>query len=163
MGLPDLFTLEHCSGRDTAEKWKSYIESLYKIFKTTLVDSGLTFNGLPIKCRWHDPYDGKHASFWHLVSEGEEEANRTPDPRRCERLSWIAWVIRRAADVTLVRSWMDERSTNSGRKSRITLWLYGSDYVVILEPRETYCLLVTAYCTSPRRREKLEKRWAAEP
>ncbi|MNH30689.1 hypothetical protein D3C79_909980 [compost metagenome] len=36
----------------------------------------------------HPVIQGKEATFWHMISEGNDEAERLPDLRRCERIRW---------------------------------------------------------------------------
>lgn len=161
MNLPPVIRIDEMSGADTAEKWKTYLEVVYGVFRRDVAEAQLRFQGLPVRCRYHEPYQGKHASFWHLMSEGTDEAARTPDLERCARIPWIAWVVRHADDVTLVRWWRQERVTSHGRKLRIPLWLFDHDYAVILEPRTDCCLLVTTFCVLPGQKLKFEKEWNA--
>lgn len=37
--------------------------------------------------------NGKHFGFWRVISDGELEDDRLPDLRRCERITWIAYLI----------------------------------------------------------------------
>ena len=138
MDLPTKLRVDDFPGADYAERWKAFLDGIYGVFLDSVVNGGLTFQGLPIKCRWYEPFDNKHASFWHLMSEGRVEADRTPDLDRCERIPWIAWVIQNADNPEHVRSWETERSTNRGLRTRLPLWLFSEDYVVILERRETF-------------------------
>lgn len=160
MSRPDPVHLQDMPGADTAEQWKAYLDCVYEIFRREVARDGLTFQGLPIKCRYQVPYDGKHASFWHLMSEGSVEADRTPDLERCARIPWIAWVIQHADDPALVRWWETERNTSHGRKTRVPLWLHGEDYVVILEKRPDFYLLITTFCLLPGQKIKFAKEWA---
>lgn len=161
MNLPPVILLETMPGVDTAEKWKNYLEEIYGLFCRDVVDAHLRFQSLPVKCRYHEPFQGKHASFWHLMSEGAEEDERTPNFDRCARIPWIAWVIRHADDPTLVRWWKHERVTNHGRKIRVPLWLFEHDYAVILEPRPDCCFLITTFCVRPGQKLRFEKEWTA--
>ncbi len=122
------------------EEWDSYQESLFEIFRTTILEAGLTFQGVKIQCRRQPEYQGKHAAFWHLISEGEREDQRTPDFRRCERLAWVAWIIQNA-DKKEISYWESKR----GRETNIVLWNEQSEFAVILGKRNGYYLLLTAY------------------
>jgi hypothetical protein len=90
MSLPRKIIVDEFPGADYAERWKAFLEAIYLIFEQTLANGGLRFQGLPVKCRYHPPYNGKHSSFWHLMSEGKVEDERTPDLERCARISWIS-------------------------------------------------------------------------
>lgn len=159
--LPSQILLAEMPGSDTTEKWKSYLDHIYGIFRREVAEARLEFQGLPIKCRYHEPYDGKHFSFWHLISEGRVEQDRTPDLDRCARISWVAWMIRNSNDSTQVRSWETERSTKRGRKTRVVLWLFQHDYAVILEKRADFFLLITTYCILPHQKKNFEREWKA--
>ena len=43
--------------------------------------------------------------------------------------------------------------------THVPLWLFEHDYVVILEKREAFYLLITTYCLRPRQVEKFEQEW----
>ena len=159
MNLPAVILIEQMAGADSTAKWKVYLDHIYGVFCQEIANAQLRFRGLPVKCRYHEPYDGKHASFWHLISEGRIEADRTPDLDRCARIPWIAPVIHHADDAAHVHSWEHERVTSRGRKTRVVLWLFQHDYAVILEPREEYCLLITTYCVQPGQKQKFEREW----
>lgn len=94
------------------------------------------------------------------MSEGKDEAARTPDLERCARIPWIAPIIQNADDATSVRWWENERTSSHGVKTRVPLWLFEHDYVVILEKREEFYLLITTYCLRPRQVEKFAQEWA---
>ncbi len=132
------------------EKWNIYIEELFLVFRKTLIDSKLTFKGLPLKIRQHPPYKEKHFAFWHLITEGEKEEERTPDLRRCERISWVSWVIQNHEMNKGISSWPNKR----GSETHIVLWYETGDYAVILAERNGYFLLKTAYIVDERRKKK---------
>ena len=158
-GIPNLTPFAQVPGIDVSVRWKNYVEQIYDIFSREVVNGHLTYKGLPIRCRYHEPYDGKHFTFWHLISEGEAEEDRTPDFERCERISWISWIIRNAKNQNLIRSWENERITSRGKKTMVPLWLVSADYVVILEKRADYYLLITSYCIEPHRKARFEQEW----
>jgi hypothetical protein len=161
MNLPPLISFEDFPGADSAAKWPLYVNQIYDVFCQEVAHAKLSFRGLPIKCRYEKPYEGKHASFWHLMSEGQVEEDRTPDLARCARIPWIAEVIRHADDLNFVRCLDQYRETSRGRKKRVALWVYKQDYAIILEPRENCCFLITTYCVRPGQKLKFEKEWRA--
>lgn len=123
--------------------WNSYIEAVYGHFKAAFVDSTPMFLGKRVGLKRHPMLDNKEAVFWHMTSEGKEEAERTPDLRRCERVCWLRPTIEHCDDGA-VRWWRNKR----GGDRRVVLWLFEHDYVVVLAERGQYCLLWTAYCVS---------------
>lgn len=159
MILPPRLSVGEFPGADYAERWKAFLEGIYQVFLRDVAHGGLRFQGKPVKCRYHEPYDGKHFSFWHLMSEGKEEQERTPDLERCARIPWIATVIQNADDAAHVRWWENERSSSRGLKTHVPLWLFEHDYAVILEKRPDFYLLLTTYCLRPRQVEKFEQEW----
>jgi hypothetical protein len=159
MSLPPKMSVGDFPGADFTERWKGFLDGIYQVFLKTVANGGLRFQGLPVKCRYHPPYDDKHFSFWHLMSEGKAEAERTPDLERCARVSWIAWVIQNADKPDVVRWWENERSTGHGLKTHVPLWFVEQNYVVILEKRADFYLLLTTYCLRGHQIEKFEKEW----
>jgi hypothetical protein len=159
MPLPALLRIDDCPGDDFASRWGVFREVLYQVFLRQLANAGLTYANLPVKCRYHPAYDNKHGSFWHLITEGKVEDNRTPDLDRCTHLQWVAWIVRNADNPSLIRSWEQQRSTSRGMSKRIPLWLFEENYVVILEKREDCFLLVTAFTPGSHQVETYEREW----
>lgn len=133
--------------------WDAYLEAIYAWFRQDFIVSKPVFQGrrlglkrLPMSC-------GKEATFWHMISEGTEEATRVPDFRRCERIRWPKPVIEHDSDAA-VKVWRNQR----GRDERICLWIEHENYLVILADRGTYILPWTAYLVEkPHQQMKLRK------
>ena len=102
-GLPPLIPFGVGLGEDDAERWHDFVEGLYGLYKKTLVRAGLTFRGLPVRCRFMFETFGKHYAFWHMMQEGPIEDDRTIDPERCERLLWLGWTIENANSNACIR------------------------------------------------------------
>jgi hypothetical protein len=81
--LPTLVVFNSYNG-----DWDLYEAALYAVFMTDFVHSKPTFRGKRLGLKRHPVSQGKEATFWHLISEGANEADRTPDMRRCERIGW---------------------------------------------------------------------------
>lgn len=148
MVLPELVQLEAYNGN-----WTAYVDAVYKYYLLDLVNSGLTFQGLPVRCQFRPPTQGKHYGFWHVISTGNREEERTPDLSRCERIRWIAWVIRHA-DISPHVTWWENRRWGS---IHVVLFFEEQNYIVVLAKRTGYFLLKTAYCAEPHRIKSLEK------
>lgn len=125
---------------NTAE-WESYQDKLFNVFKATIIDNRLFFQGLPVNPRRFPETRGKHFTFWHLISEGEKEDERTPDLRRCERIGWIAWVIKNHGNHPDISSWENRR----GSSKNIVVWYEKGEFAVFLGKRNGYFLLLSAY------------------
>lgn len=142
---------------DYDQNWARYFEALYRFFRQDFVESAPTFMGLKMGLKRHPLIDGKEATFWHLISEGPEEAKRNPDFQRCKRIRWPRPVIENA-DGVIVKIWENERRS----ETRICLWFETQEYLVILALRNNYLLPWTAYLvTEEHRQRKLQKEYEA--
>jgi len=126
-----------------------YDELLYQIFKAQFIDSAPIFNGFPVKIRFHPKVCDKEQTFFHVTSKNyTPDTERCPDPRRCERINWIrAFIENYDCDPSLceacegVKVWYEPYHSYQ----RVYLLLEEERYVVILEKRESFILLITAY------------------
>jgi hypothetical protein len=151
--LPALVRLEDHGG-----DWEKYINAVFAEFYRDFIESQPKFRGRWVRCRRDPMFDGKEAGFWHCVSEGESEARRVPDLRRCERIRWIRAVIEHATDPS-VDHWTNKR----GPETRHLIW-WDEAFLVVLAERTRqrdgfqYFQLITAYCTpEEQRRDKLRR------
>ena len=148
--LPPLVLLADFQG-----DWENYFEAVYAYFKHDFVDSQPIFQGKQLRLKRHPVEQGKEATFWHLISEGKNEEERTPDLRRCERVRWPRTIIEKGSE-PVIKIWGNERK---GEK-RICLWLEEYEYLVVLAERTDYLLLWTAYLvTYPHQKRKLQKEY----
>ena len=144
--LPALVLLEQYGG-----EWERYIEAVYRYFREDFIDSRPKFENRNVGLKRYPLFQQKECTFWHCTSEGEEEEERPPDIRRCERIRWPRPIIEHSTD-KLVRCWRNKR----GSEKRILLWFCEDDYLVVLADRGNYVLLWTAYLvTYNHTREKL--------
>lgn len=148
--LPALLLLEDYNG-----DWKRYFEAVYAAFEQDFVHSKPEFRGKRLGLKRHPEYDGKSATFWHMMSTGEDEAERLPDMRRCERIRWPKPVIGNSTDPVL-KVWAEPK----GNQRRIFIFLEEEGYLVILDDRGEYILPWTAYFIEyEHQRRKYNKRW----
>lgn len=132
-----------------------YLEVIYQIFCTDFVMSKPMFEGKRLGLKRHPVIHGKEATFWHMISEGYEEAERLPDLRRCERIRWPRPIIENTADNTL-KVWREP----NGSGHRVLIWFAAAEYLVVLDERKNYILPWTAYPVErEHQRRKLEQRW----
>ncbi|MCU9518909.1 hypothetical protein N7326_03335 [Corynebacterium sp. ES2794-CONJ1] len=139
-----------------------YIENLYQIFLADLVDRPLPWkrDGLSVSLRRHPEVDGRHAIFWHIISGGSgSEASRRIEPHRCIRIRWIRLLVEifniEFPKETDIRWWIDRKRSS---QLRYVITRPEFDYIVVIEQRERYALLVTAYYIDhEHRRRKLKK------
>ncbi len=150
--LPGLVLLSSYGG-----DFERFLDAVYSVFRTDFVESRPSFRGERLQLKRHPVVQGREYTFWHMVSEGSEEAARKPDVLRCERIRWPRPVIEHSDD-SLVKVWAN---TRRGEK-RICLWLEGAEYLVVLARRREYLLPWTAYpVTLPHRKAKLQREYEA--
>lgn len=157
--LPPLVLLNQYGG-----DWKVYLDAIYQYFLDDFVNCRPSFNGRRLALKKHPLSQGKEATFWHLISEGADEADRIPDFRRCERIRWPKPLIDHSREGH-VRMWKNQRR---GGEQRICLWIESEDYLVVLADRGDYVLLWTAYLVErAHQKRKLLKEhddyWSGRP
>jgi len=107
-------------------------------------------------------YQNKESNFWHLIQEAyqtNQEEDRIPDFRRCERIRWPRPIIENAVKPDIL-VWENTRHSNSGVERSICLWFKEKEYLVILRKRKKYLLLWTAYpVTREHRKRKLQEEY----
>lgn len=137
LSLPPLVLIEQHGGNWA--NFTPYCDALYAIFVADFVKSTPTFQGVPVK--YHGKIiEGKISAFWHVISAGKIEEDRTPDERRCERIAWPKQLIA-LAEAGKIPWW----ENNHNKDNRIVIALPDYSYVVILARRNGYYLLYTAY------------------
>lgn len=142
---------------DHGGDWPRYLEVLYRYFQDDFITSKPVFRGEKLALKRHPMIQGKEATFWHIISEGRQEAERLPDLRRCERVRWPRPVVDHA-DASELKVWCNDRHG----EERVCLWFEAQDYLVVLARRNGYLLLWTAYpVTEEHRRRKLRREWGS--
>ena len=98
----------------------------------------------------HYPIEyGKEEAFFHTTCKDYSgDGERVPDFRRCERIRWIrAFIENYNCDSSLcpncdgIKVWREPYKS----KTRVHILLEEERYVVILEDRKKYFLLITAF------------------
>lgn len=139
--------------------WETFIERVYDAFKKDFVDGNPVYKGQKLGLKKYPISQGKEVTFWHMTSTGSDEATRTPDIRRCERIRWPKPIIE--LEDELILSWVSIKK----REKRIHLWYQHQDYLVVLAQRNNYILPWTAFLVeNDHTRRKLRReyeRWLA--
>ena len=140
--LPPLVVCENWA------EFEKYDEILYQILKHDFIESKPQFESKNVVIRRHPKVNEREQTFFHITSKDyKENEERCPDPRRCERIAWVRKFIENnfcIDDCEVcegIKIWEESYAANE----RVFLLLENERYVVILERRETYFLLVTAY------------------
>ena len=149
--LPSLLTLE-----SVGDDWDKYLEVVYQSFLKDFVSQHAHFRTRHVALGRYRKTQGKEDTFWHLVSEGKDEATRTPDLARCERIRWPRAFVDNERD-PILKIWENNRNN----EVRVLLFLEPEDYLVVLVDRGATFVLLTAYVvTRSHQRAKLLKEHA---
>jgi hypothetical protein len=150
--LPDLIELSEFGG-----DFHKYLEAVYECFKQDFIAKRPVFRGVRLGLKKYPLSQDKEATFWHMTSEGEDEATREPDLRRMERIKWPAPMINQSEHPYL-KVWENTR----GNKTNVLIFHEDEGYLVVLRKAKDYILPWTAYLvTYKSRKEKLLKEYEA--
>ncbi len=144
MDLPDLLEIEHFGG-----SWDNYLDAAYKIYCDEVVNGNLDFMGIEIKCPWHPPFNDKHFSFWHIISQASsastKEEDREPDFERIKRIRWIPFILKISKNQNEVLCWNKIVKTKRGRKTHLQILHKNSGFMIVLRKAKNRYDIVTAY------------------
>lgn len=134
-----------------------YENAIYELFTADFIDSKPVFRGQNLGLKRHPLYRDREATFWHILSEGPIEYERTPDLRRYERISWPKSIIEFChSSCERIKVWENNRKG----ENRILLWCEDIEYLVVLADRINYILFWTAYpVTKGHKKRKLQKEY----
>ena len=127
--------------------WPAYVDAIYEFYLNDFVRSRFTVGCKPLKMRRFPQTQGKDKAFWHLCGHDEGQSEPT-DFSRCERIRWPKPILLNRGDRS-VKMWAADNFKTSNGKLRVLVW-FNDEYLVVLEPRADYVLLVTAYPTQYR-------------
>lgn len=146
--IPDLIELDSFGG-----DYEQYEEAVYSLYKTTFEEKSFSYNNKPIVQKIIPMYKEKSGTFWHIISNGPDEASRTPDLRRYERIAWPSHVLGYCQNqCSNILIWKNKRKG----KSRVLLWCRDINYLVVLDEKKDYYIFWTAYpITYKHTRDKL--------
>lgn len=132
-------------------RWKEYENELYAIFKSDFIDDSPSYENKPVRIRKHPMEHDREEAFWHVTCcDFAKDNDRKPDINRCERIRWIRSFIENSncndpfceeCDGMLVWSTIFPKT----KSPRVKILLEEERYVVIVEVRKEYCLLITAF------------------
>lgn len=134
---------------DYQNDWKLYENALYSIFKADFVDSRPSFEGKQVNIRRHPIEYNKEEAFFHVTCQDYlKDGQRVPDFRRCERIRWVRSFIEnyqcdnsKCPDCDGIKVWSEPYKSTT----RVHILFEEERYMVVLERRESYCLLITAF------------------
>lgn len=134
---------------DYGNDWATYEAALYTIFKEDFLDSHPFYKKIRVSVKHYPIEYGKEEAFFHTTCKNYTGGGeRVPDFRRCERIRWIRAFIEnyncdptQCEDCEGVKVWNEPYKS----KTRVHLLLEEERYMVVLEKREGYYLLITAF------------------
>lgn len=133
---------------DSTMQWDIYENMLYDIFRQDFITLQPKFKGNRVAIRKHPIQFGKEEAFFHVTCQDYlKDGVRIPDFRRCERIRWVRKFIENhictlgCDNCTSIKVW------NKPYKNtvRTHIMFYEKQYMVVLEKRENYFLLITAF------------------
>lgn len=142
--LPDLEYYD-----DRYSEWKEYEDFLYSIFREDFIDTVPLFDNDRVNVKRYPFEFGKEEAFFHTTCQDySHNGDRVPDFRRCERIRWIRAFIDyhtcdpiNCEDCEGIKIWWEDYK---GR-DRVHLLSEEEKYLVVLEKRTGYYLLITAF------------------
>lgn len=136
--------------------WSDYLDDLQKMFLYDFIECDPCFKDKEVKIK-SGYINDKNITFWHIISDGENETDRTLNEDRCQRIKWPKAYIDNESKPA-IKIWENKRK----RRTRVLLYIEEENYLVILEDRKEYYLLWTAYFVLGRRsKERLLNEWKA--
>lgn len=127
--------------------WEEYDNNLYSIFVEKYMSNSPFFLGKPVYPRQHPEYNGKFESYFHITcGHYENIEDRVPDLRRCERIEWPNAMIENCdckciVDCENYAIWKKKYK----KTFRYSFLLKNEKYLVVIEERPNYFVLITAY------------------
>jgi hypothetical protein len=133
-------------------KWNEYLDNIYEIFRKDFIENKPIFENRIVNYR-RAPMDGKYEhTFIHLTHKDEfnnssNPNDRIPDPRRSERIKW---------NKKIIENYICEETCNgcekilyfeeyNGNNIKVYLLFKDEKFLVILEKRRNYNLIITGY------------------
>lgn len=134
--LPDLYL------EPDWNNFQSYIDELYDLYCYEYLDIHHFFRGKKVSLRRQPEIDGKHNTFYHFICKNIDRDEPTKD--RIQRILWTkAFFYNYDCQESCCNKkplcWIKKFKGNDRYK------IYFQDYLVILEERKNYFLLITGY------------------
>ncbi len=129
--------------------WNQYENHIYSIFKNDFIDTKPLFQDKEVNIRRIPMVFDKEDAFFHVTcKEYQKNGDRSPDLRRCERIRWIRKLIENykcnhklCDNCDGIKLWIEKNKSSK----RIHLLFEEQRYMVVIEERKNYCLLITAF------------------
>ena len=141
--LPELMLYEDY------ESWDEYQDAIYGVFCDDFKKSYPIYDGKRVKIRYQPIEYNREEGFYHVTCQDyQKDGERVPDLRRCERIKWVRKFIEHydcnldeCTECEGMKVWEQDYHNNK----RVHILLEEEKYMVVIEKRKTYCLLITAF------------------
>jgi hypothetical protein len=147
--LPEIIELSHYRGN-----FDTYMQAVYDIFVNDFIHTKPVYCGIKLGLKRFPIVDGKEYTFYHMTHSGDIESERIPDLRRMEAVPWPKPMINDSTHPDL-RVWQNIRRGTGGTKSRILILNESTNYLVVLDRRDTFILPWTAYFVGNKQKTRL--------
>lgn len=156
--LPELILYENF------DSWKNYEDYIYAIFYNDFIKTWPYFEEKRVRIRYYPKEYGKEEGFYHVTCQDYlKNRDRVPDLRRCERIKWVRSFIEHyncvpdgCKSCEGMKIWYEPYKSTV----RIHILLEEERYIVVIEKRKNYYLLITAfYIDQDRRFKKILERY----
>lgn len=137
--LPKIIELNEFGGN-----YRLYIDAVYEVFFEDFINHEAFFGSKKLMLKSNPRFQNRAYTFYHMTHKGENEDERTPDLRRCERIGWAKPCIENV-DLWSLKFWRQSRKRSENRVCILLDVEDDHDYFVVLEVRETYVFLWTAF------------------
>jgi len=154
---------------DYGSDWDTYCSACYDEYKRDFIETSPVWPvaGKRFSIKRQPLVDGRCHTFWHIISEGDDESSRTRDLDRCARITWPRVVLDEfamtypAPSSDRIAWWVEQR----GGEKRIHIATEGFSYLVVVADRGNYVLLWTAFPIDRdhqrrRRKKAFDSYWA---
>jgi len=152
------------SKSDFNNDYNLFLSAAYTVYKKVFIDNNITFKGAPIQTNRAINCDLRYIGFEHVTTKdtgGYHKDYRTYNEKRIERVPWLKHLIT-GAECSGVCDGYRVFSEIKHNKVQFLIWCVDEDYLIVLEDRNTYYFLITAYCILyDQKREQLEKSYLA--
>ena len=142
----NLILLEEFNGQ-----FKNYDEYLYnEIFLKQIINNNIYFNNKLVKLKKFPKECNREQAYFHLTTIATDKnipwSEREPDFRRCERLHWMRPSIEtNHIELCGLPCFVYYTEIYKGNRTRIHLFNEKERYLIVLEDRNDYILLITAF------------------
>ena len=130
------------NGACLEETFSKYEEALYSV-QTRFPANPANLYGKPVDIIHEKYYNRKERSFWHIITAGEEDFRRAFDEDRCGSMPWARALITEKDACESYKMWI--KWHDKTKRDRYYIWCSKVNYLVVLEDRDTYFKLITAF------------------